>query len=278
MYKKMCGFFAVLLTLACLLSGCGSGSTEKVEGLDQLGDIKAFTREADSGTRASFDDLTGISSEADSITEAGSTDELLKVVGDDKGAIGYLTATAVDKTVKTLTVNGKSWSDKKYPLTRKLYLVYKGTPSDLEREFITYATGKGQEIVKEDFEPIQSPTTFLSLKPSGSLKIGGSSSEAPVMEKLAEAYMKENPNAKVTVETTDSGTGINGALQGQYDLGMSSRQPKDYEKNLLTFEPVAKDSIAVVVEDTNPLNNITTDQLKEIYTAKMTKWSDFNDR
>ena len=96
------------------------------------------------------------------------------------------------------------------------------------------------------------------------------------MEEVAEAYMKVNPNAEITVETTDSGTGINNTMEGKYDLGMSSRSPKSYEENILTFVPVAKDRIAVVVPSDNPMTDITLDQLKSIYTGKVTKWSDLN--
>ncbi len=257
-----------------LLAGCGQGGTEKVQGLDKLGSISAVTREADSGTRATFDDVTDIINEGDGIKEAGSTEDVLKAVGEDAGAIGYLTGEAADDSVKILDVEGKKISDKKYPLTRQLYLANKSPVSDLEQDFITFVTGKGQDIVKEDFEPVGKSVSFLSMKPVGTLKIGGSSSEAPIMEKLAQAYMKENPKAKVTVETNDSGTGINGALEGTYDLGMSSRKPKSYEKSLLKFTPVAQDRIAVIVGKENPLTSITLDQLKSIYTGEITKWGE----
>lgn len=258
---------------ALLVTGCQNTVTTHVEGLDKLGTIQAFTREADSGTRASFDDLIGTLTETEGLTEANSTEEMLSYVAGTASSIGYLTYGVADSSVKTLSIEGKDIGDTKYPLTRQLYLVYKGELSDLEREFITYVAGKGQDIVEQHFEPVGKANTFLSLKPAGSIKIGGSSSEAPLMEELAAAYQKENPAASITVETTDSGTGINGALEGSYDLGMSSRSPKDYEKNLLTFVPVAKDRIAVVVASDNPMTDISRDQLKSIYTGKVTAWS-----
>lgn len=266
---------ALMLGVSLLvLPGCSGQSSGAPEGLDKLGGIEAVTREADSGTRGTFDDLTGIVSESKKITEAASTDEMLSTVGQSDSAIGYLTQDALDKSVKALKVEGKDVGDSKYPMTRKLYLVYKGEASDLEQEFITFVTGKGQDIVKKEFEPVKKTTTFLSLKPVGTLKISGSSSEAPVMQELAEAYMKENPNATVTVETSDSGTGINDALEGKCDLGMSSRSPKSYEENLLTFTAVAKDRIAVIVSKDNPMEDITLEQLKAIYTGKASQWTD----
>lgn len=264
----------VFLLGAFALTGCGRKSTEKPEGLDALGTITAVTREDDSGTKASFDDQIDVLSESGKFTVVSSTKDVLKTVGEDKSAIGYLTVDAVDDSVKTLKVDGKEITDPRYPMTRQLYLVYKGKPNDLEQEFITYVTGKGQDIVKENFEPVKESVTFLSLKPKGTLKIGGSSSEAPVMKKLAEAYMKENPNADVSVETTDSGTGINGALEGTYDLGMSSRNPRSYEKDLLTFTPVARDRVAIIVAKDNPLEDITKKDLKSIYSGKAADWKD----
>jgi len=257
-----------------VLTGCSQKTASHVEGLDELGTIRAYTREDDSGTRASWDDLLSVTSEAGDLAEAVSTDDMRKAVAEDGAAIGYLTQDAADESVKLLQVNGKDISDNGYPLIRRLYLVYKGEPSDLKQEFLKFVTGKGQDIVSEQFEPVKKSTSFLSMKPKGTIKIGGSSSEAPVMEELAEAYMRENPNADITVTTTDSGDGINGALEGTYDLGMSSRSPKDYEKNLLTFTPVAKDRIAVIVQSDNPLDTITEKQLASIYTGKITAWAD----
>ncbi|MEE0956418.1 MAG: substrate-binding domain-containing protein [Eubacterium sp.] len=264
---------AAVLLCSVLAAGCSGSSTGNIEGLDKLGAIHAVTREKDSGTRASFDDLTGITVEAEDITVAESTEDMLAAVS-DSSSIGYLTSQAVTDDVKALQVNGKSVDDKSYPLTRQLYLCYKGELSDVEKEFITYVTGKGQEIVAEEFEAVGKADTFLSLKPSGSILIGGSSSEAPVMEELAKAYMELNPNASITVETTDSGTGISNALEGTYDLGMSSRKPKSYEKDLLTFETIARDRIAVITGKDNPLDNITAAQLKKIYTGELTDWAD----
>ncbi len=266
------GFLAGVIALG--LFACSDGKTALPKGTAELGKIQAVTRESKSGTRASFDDLIGIVSEADGLTEADSTGKMLETVKGGKAAIGYLTQDALTDEVKALTVGGKKTDDSGYPLTRRLYLVYKGTPSDLEQEFLTFVTGKGQAIVEKSFEPVKEVASFLSMKPAGSLRITGSSSEAPVMEKLAASYMKENPNAKITVETSDSGSGIRDALEGRCDLGMSSRNPKSYEKDLLTFTPVAKDRIAVIVQKENPLSDISVDQLKDIYSGTAEKWSD----
>ena len=265
---------ALCLSLLLVTEGCGSSGAGEAVDLSGLGEIQAYTREKDSGTRASFDDLISLTGEDDEIEEAGSTDEMAEKVQASSVSIGYLTSQAAGDGVKVLSVNGKNVEDDKYPLTRKLYLVYQDNLNDLGREFVTYVTGKGQEIVAKSFEPVGSAGTFLSLKPKGTLAVGGSSSEAPVMEELAKAYMEINPNAQITVTTTDSGDGVNGAMQGTYQLGMSSRQPKSYEKTLLTFTPVASDRIAVIVPESNPLTDITVSQLKSIYDGSFKKWTD----
>lgn len=266
-----------LMTITMVsMAGCGQTEETHVPGLDEMGTISAITREPDSGTRASFDDLIGIDSESNELTQVHATEDVLKAVEEDKASIGYLTLQGTAEDVKVLKVDGISADDRNYPLTRKLYLVYTGTPDDLEQEFIRFVTGKGQSIVSKEFEAVSAATTFLSVKPEGKLKIGGSSSLYPTMKKLADAYMQENPNADISVIETDSGTGINNTLEGKYDLGMSSRSPKDYEKSLLTFVPVAKDRIAVITAKDNPMESISTRQLKKIYTGKAREWKDLN--
>ncbi|MEE3487631.1 MAG: substrate-binding domain-containing protein [Bulleidia sp.] len=270
--RKLISILAVTALWGC----SASTGTAAVQGLDALGEIHAVTREADSGTRASFDDLIGITAESETLTVVNETDEVLDAVMNDPKAIGYLSRQAVDDTVKILNVDAKSVDDKTYPLTRSLYIVYKGELNDLEQEFLTYCTGKGQDIVSESYETVGSASTFLSLKPKGSIKIGGSSSTAPLIQELADAYEKFNPNADITVTTTDSTDGINGALEGTYDLGMSSRVPKSYEKQLLTFTAIARDRIAVIVEKDNPLTEISAEQLKAVYTGSAVNWQDLN--
>ena len=84
--------------------------------------------------------------------------------------------------------------------------------------------------------------------------------------------MEVNPNAAIEVIGTDSTNGLTGAMSGIYDLGMSSRDLKDYERELLSFEVIAKDKVAVIVNRDNPLKNIASKDLKAIYTGEITEW------
>ena len=113
-------------------------------------------------------------------------------------------------------------------------------------------------------------SSFLSNKATGEITIEGSTSVAPLMEKLAEAYEQINTNAKITVTATDS------SKSGECDFGMSSRNLKDYEKELLDYETIARDNIVVIVEENNPLDDITLEALKLIYTGELRNWNDLN--
>lgn len=119
-------------------------------------------------------------------------------------------------------------------------------------------------------------SSFLSNKATGEITIEGSTSVAPLMEKLAEAYEQINTNAKITVTATDSSKGLTKAMSGECDFGMSSRNLKDYEKELLDYETIARDNIVVIVEGNNPLDDITLEALKLIYTGELRNWNDLN--
>ena len=96
------------------------------------------------------------------------------------------------------------------------------------------------------------------------------------MEKLKEAYEKAN-GGKITVEVqqSDSTTGITSAAEGICDIGMASRELKDEEtKENLTATKIARDGIAVVVNNDNDIDELTSDQVKAIFTGETTDWED----
>ena len=93
------------------------------------------------------------------------------------------------------------------------------------------------------------------------------------MEKLIEAYEGVNPNASLELLTTDSTVGVSGALDGTYTIGMASRELKDSEvESGAKATVLALDGIAVVVNPANPIEDLTTDQIKSIYTGETTTW------
>ena len=111
--------------------------------------------------------------------------------------------------------------------------------------------------------------------PEGKITVGGSSSVSPLMEKLIEAFKTVNPNAELELQTTDSTTGVSGALEGTYTIGMASRELKDSEvEGGAKATVLALDGIAVVVNPSNTTDDLTVDQIKGIYTGELTVWSD----
>jgi phosphate transport system substrate-binding protein len=104
------------------------------------------------------------------------------------------------------------------------------------------------------------------------IEVGGSTSVTPLMERFAEEYSRLNPHIKVNINGTGSGDGINNAGV-LYQIGMTSREltPAEIGKGLIE-EVIAIDGIAVIVHSSNPLTNLTMDQIKGIYTGAITDW------
>ena len=95
------------------------------------------------------------------------------------------------------------------------------------------------------------------------------------MEKLAEGYEAVNKDVTVEVQQSDSTTGVNMAAEGTADIGMASRDLKDSETEAgLTATVIAKDGIAVIVNNDNDLEELSSDQVKSIFTGDITDWED----
>ncbi|SHK05370.1 substrate-binding domain-containing protein [Hespellia stercorisuis] len=282
--------FCIMIGAAGCADGKGTDSAAKVDGLDKLGAIQVISREEGSGTRSAFAQLADFEADGEGGSATDKTrsdaeivnnaDEVIAAVVKNASAVGYVSegALADDQTVNVLNIDGKSVQDTngKYPLSRSFYLAYNGELSDLEQDFMTYVHSLGQEIVAETYEPVAKSSSFLSNKAEGVIKIDGSTSVAPLMEKLATAYMEINPNAVIQVTESDSTKGMNQAMSGECNLGMASRDLKDYEKELLDYEAIAQDDIAVIVNTDNPLKDITLKDLKDIYTGDMKAWEELN--
>lgn len=147
-------------------------------------------------------------------------------------------------------------------------------------------TSKNESNQKDN--PISSSENNLpSSTNSGSAKtfvlekivVSGSSSVSPVIEKLIESYKTENPDAKIELQTSDSTTGIANAISGTCDIGLASRSLKSTELSKGVKEiTIAMDAIAVVVNNSNPVSNLTKNQVEEIFTGKVTKWNEIKNQ
>lgn len=123
----------------------------------------------------------------------------------------------------------------------------------------------------------------VTLQASGQ-KIKGSDTVLPVSQECAEAYMKQNPSARVTVTGGGSGVGISALMDGTTDIAMASRSVKFGEKvkisrsgKKLREAVVAYDALAVIVNPSNPISNLTRAQLEAIFRGKVTNWNQVKD-
>ena len=95
------------------------------------------------------------------------------------------------------------------------------------------------------------------------------------MEKLKEAYADANGNVEIEIQTSDSTTGMQNAIDGVCDIGMASRELKDSELDAgLTPTVIALDGIAVIVNNDNPTDEMTSDQVKSIFTGDALAWDE----
>ena len=267
-------------------------ATPAADAFDTAQDIAVFTREDGSGTRGAFIELTGVEQKdadgkkVDMTTEAAavqsSTNGVMTAVANDPTAIGYISLGTLNDTVKAVTVDGvkagaDTVKDGSYTLARPFNIVTNGDATDpVAVDFIAYCLSADGQALATDKGYIGSEgEAFTSAQPAGKIVVGGSSSVAPLMEKLVEAYKTVNPNAEIEHLTTDSTTGVSGALDGSYTIGLASRDLKDSETEAGAKATVlAMDGIAVVVNPENPVENLTVDQIKSIYVGEVTTWDE----
>ena len=188
----------------------------------------------------------------------------------------------MNDTVKAVKIDGaeattENVSNGSYKVSRPFNIITKDSVSDVAQDFINYImSADGQEVISNDgYISVAEGEAFTSTGASGKITIDGSASVSPVMEKLVEAYKKVNPNAEIEQQTTDSTTGITSAIDGKCDIGMASRELKDSEtEGGLTAQVIAMDGIAVVVNNSNPMDEMSSDNVKDIFTGAVTTWDE----
>ena len=255
--------------------------------------VVLISREEGSGTRGAFVELFGIemknaegkkvdftSEEAD-ITN--STEVMLTSIAGNKYAIGYVSLGSLNKTVKALKIEGVSPSvssikNGTYKISRPFNIVTKQAGlSENASDFIRFIlSSDGQAIVEANgyISATQNPA-YIATGKKGKITVAGSSSVTPVMEKLAEAYEKLNPEIKIEVQMSDSTTGVNSALNGVCEIGMASRELKDSEKAKGALQiKIAIDGIAVIINKENPTESASIQSVKDLYIGTISKWGD----
>ncbi|MGI6500812.1 MAG: substrate-binding domain-containing protein [Anaerostipes sp.] len=293
MKKKVLSTLLVAVAATSLLAGCGSSGKDSSSKGAAGKDITVVSREDGSGTRGAFIELFGIeekNSKGEKVdnttTEAmitNSTSVMMTTIGENDAAIGYISLGSLDDTVKAVKIDGAEASVKnvkagKYKIVRPFNIVTKAKVSAGAQDFINYIMSKeGQKIVEDNgyITVDDNAKAYIGKAVKGKITVSGSSSVTPVMEKLKEAYEKANKDTTVEVQQSDSTTGVSNAVEGVSDIGMASRELADSEtKKGVTAKAIAQDGIAVVVNKGNDITDLTSDQVKAIFTGKTTAWDD----
>ncbi len=300
--RKFLGTALVVALSAACLAGCGGNSGNGSDGntdggsasTGASGAINVLSREDGSGTRGAFIELFGIEQEDESgesvdmttvdASITNSTAVMMSSVANDTNAIGYISLGSLNDTVKAVNIDGAAASvenveNGSYKVVRPFNIVVQeGQTNAAVTDFINYImSAEGQAVVEEQgYIPVgDAPEYTADTAASGNIVVGGSSSVSPVMEAIIEAYGEANPNVSVELQTTDSTTGVSSTVEGTYDIGMASREIKEDElAQGLTPTTIAQDGIAVIVNNENSVTDLTSDQVKSIFTGETTDWAD----
>ncbi len=277
------GLLAVLLLTVTTLGWSGS------EENDLSKEITVVSREAGSGTRGAFVELLGIEQDGVDLTTleatiSNSTSVVMMSVAGDEAAIGYISLGSLNDTVKAVSIDGAAATIENvkkgsYKIARPFNIATKGETSELAKDFIDFIMSKeGQEVVEASgYISVAGEEPYQGTKPSGRIVVGGSSSVTPVMEKLREAYLELNPNAAIEIQLSDSTTGMTSTINGIIDIGMASRALKEAELAQLDATVMAMDGIAVIVNNDNPVEGLTSQQVRDIYLGEIIDWKEILD-
>lgn len=295
LYKAM----GVML-IAGMMTGCssagketsGSTSDSPASSFDTSKEISVVSREDGSGTRGAFIELFGIEQKdadgnkvdytTDEAMITNSTSVMMTTVAGDEYAIGYISLGSLNDSVKALKIDGTEASadnikNDTYKIARPFNIATKAEVNEVAQDFINYIlSSEGQKVVEDSgYISTGDAAAFSGTSPAGKIVVAGSSSVTPVMEKLKEAYLAVNPNAEIEIQESDSTTGMTSAMEGICDIGMASRELKDSEiEGGLTPTVIAMDGIAVVVNNDSAVDELSSEDVKAIYTGEATAWSD----
>lgn len=276
---------AIIMILALLVTGCTKkGGNE----------IVVVSREDGSGTRGAFIELFGIEdkdengNKVDYTTEeatiVNSTSVVMTTVAGNKYAIGYISLGSFNDSVKALRIDGVEASvenikNKSYKVFRPFNIATRDDIGELAEDFISFIlSSDGQKVVEESgYISATEEGPYTGNKPSGKIVVSGSSSVTPVMEKLKEAYLKVNTGAEIEIQLSDSTTGMLSTIEGTCDIGMASRELKESELEKLNATVIALDGLAVIVNNENPVNNITSQLVNKIFKGEVTSWDEISE-
>lgn len=297
-WKKVLSMAVLSAVVVTGFVGCGNGagSGNKADEAQQpaSAQIAVISREDGSGTRGAFIELFGVEQKNDTgekedmTTEeaaiTNSTSVMMQSVAGDVNAIGYISLGSLNDTVKAVKIDGvmpsvEAIKDGSYKISRPFNVVPKAAGlSSVAQDFLDFIlSAEGQAVVEENgyISSVDGAAAYAGGNQSGKVVVAGSSSVTPVMEKLKEAYIALNPDVTIEVQMSDSTTGVTYAIDGTCDLGMASRELKDSEiEKGVSSTAIALDGIAVIVNNDNTVSDMTAEQVMNIYTGRVTDWSE----
>lgn len=284
---------AAAATTAADTEAAATEAQTEAAGGSMEGAIDVISREDGSGTRGAFIELFGVEQKdaasgekvdytTDDAEITNSTEVMITSVAGDKQAIGYISLGSLNDSVKALKIDGAAATvddikDGTYKIARPFNIVTTGEVSDVAQDFINFIfSEEGQKVVEDNGYISQgNQGAYTASGKSGKVTVAGSSSVTPVMEKLAEAYKALNSAVTVEVQQSDSTTGVTSSIEGVCDIGMASRDLKEEETAKgAQGQVIAMDGIAVVVNNENPIEDLTSEQVKDIYVGDTTDWSE----
>lgn len=258
-------------------------------------EINVLSREDGSGTRGAFIELFGIEQKneagekidmtTDECDITNSTSVMMTSVAGNDCAIGYISLGSLNETVKALIIDGAQATVENikagaYGIARPFNIAVDSEISEAAQDFIDYIlSADGQAVIEANgyIAAVDAANAFAGGGAIGKVVVAGSSSVTPVMEKLKEAYEAINPNVTIELQQSDSTSGMNSVRDGVCDIGMASRALKDSEMEAgLIPTTIAMDGIAVIVSNDNPIIELTSEQVRAIYTGEITDWSEVN--
>ena len=292
--KKYLAFALVSVLMLSALTGCGNKNGGDSGKFDMSREINVLTREDGSGTRGAFIELFGIEQKneagekidytADTAAVTNSTSVMMTTVAGDLYSIGYISLGSMNDTVKAIQIDGceatiENIKNGTYKIARPFNIATKDGLSDTAQDFIDFImSADGQAVIEENgYISVSDAGSYSGEMDSGKIIVAGSSSVTPVMEKLKEAYLERNPGVTIEIQQSDSSTGMSDTIDGTCDIGMASRELKDSEMEKgLTATVIAMDGITVIVNNDCPINNLTSEQVKDIFMGNAVRWSEIS--
>ena len=290
--KKYLASALVSVLMLSALTGCGNGDEGDSSKFDTAKEIHVLTREDGSGTRGAFIELFGIEQKneagekmdytADTAAVTNSTSVMMTTVAGDWYSMGYISLGSMNDTVKAIQIDGceatiENIKNGTYKTARPFNIAAKDGLSDTAQDFMDFImSADGQAVIEENgYISVSDAESYSGEMDSGKIVIAGSSSVTPVMEKLKEAYLERNPGVTIEIQQSDSSTGMSDTIDGTCDIGMASRELKasEIEKGL-TATVIAMDGITVIVNNDCPINNLTSEQVKDIFMGNAVRWSE----